>query len=327
MSVAPPNDPDAAAPDQPSAEAPEDASGRPVSPAARRGRWIVRVVGLGLAVVLLTYIALGAWAVLGLRRYPGWVSGTEAAAGAPMNILLIGTDAAGGQPGRADTLVIAHLPADRSAIYLVSVPRSTQAALRQGVVQLKTARLIGGVPLTVQAVEQVTGVTIDHVVETDFEGLAALADAVGGVTVTNPQASIADGELPMPAGTLDLRGPTALAFVRDHSVTDDVRNERQRAVLRAVLAKLPPALANPIALARLAAGFTPHIGTDDGLLAGGPDVIARALAGRDHLVAIEAPLLPRAHPWDRAQIDPARMAELVNAMRTGQLGSYRPDHP
>ena len=36
---------------------------------------------------------------------------------------------------------------------------------------------------------------------------------------------------------------------------------------------------------------------------------------------------PRAHPWDRAQIDPARMAELVNAMRTGQLGSYRPDHP
>ena len=165
------------------------------------------MVGLGLAVVLLTYIALGAWAVLGLRRYPGWVSGTEAAAGAPMNILLIGTDAAGGQPGRADTLVIAHLPADRSAIYLVSVPRSTQAALPQGVVQLKTARLIGGVPLTVQAVEQVTGVTIDHVVETDFEGLAALADAVGGVTVTNPQASIADGELPMPAGDPRSAGP------------------------------------------------------------------------------------------------------------------------
>ncbi len=325
-----PDSPDDPASDQPASEPTDDtpdepAATPPVAP-SRLGR-ITKLVAVTLAVVLLAYVALAAWAVLGLRRYPGWVSAGQSPSGAAMNILLIGTDAAPGQPGRADTLVVVHLPADRSAVYLVSLPRLAQASLRQGVVQLKTARLIGGVPLTVEAVQQVTGLVMDHVVETDFEGFAGLSNVVGGVTVNNRHASRADGGQAMPAGALTLQGSATLAFVRDHSVPDDVRNERQRAVLKAVLAKLPAALANPLGLARLSTDFMQHVSADDGILAAGSDVIARVVSGRDRIVTIEAPLLPRKNDWDRARLDPVKMAALATAMRDGRMASYRPDQP
>lgn len=289
-------------------------------------RRISRVLALSLAVVLMAYALLGAWAVLGLRRSPGWVSAT-ASSGAALNILLIGTDAAPGQPGRADTLMIVHLPADRSALYLISVPRVLQASLRQGIVQLKTARLVGGVPLTVEAVQQVTGLTMNHVVETDFDGFAGLSTVVGGVTVTNPQASVADGGLVLPAGEVTLAGQAALGFVRDHSVTDAVRNQRQRAMLTAVLAKLPGALANPVNLGRLSTDVLTHVSADDGIVADLPDLVSRVWSGRGRIVTIPAPVLPEKSSWDRPRVDPVGMAVLAAAIREDRLATYRPDHP
>ena len=162
-----------------------------------------------------------------------------------MNVLLVGTDTPpAGQVGRADTLVIVHLPADGSAIYLVSLPRVAQALLPQGVIQLRTSRVIGGVPLTVRGGGAGGRDPAGSRGGNGFlEGFAGLADVVGGVTVTNPHASTGDGGRGVPEGPLTLHGREALAFVRDHSVTDQVRTERQRSVLKAVLAKLPLAIA------------------------------------------------------------------------------------
>lgn len=313
-------------PAPPSAPAATDATAS-TRPHASRLSVIARLVALTVAIVLVTYVLLGAWAVLGLRRYPGWVSAPATPASGAMNVLLIGTDAAAGQPGRADTLVILHLPADRSALYLISVPRVLQASLRQGVVQLKTARLVGGVPLTVQAVEQVTGLTMNHVVETDFDGFAGLSDVVGGVTVNNPKASTADGGLVLPAGEITVEGQTALTFVRDHNVTDEVRNERQRAVLKAVVAKLPAALANPVNLGRLSTEFLSHVSADEGILGDLTNLLGGVVSGRTRVVSIATPVLPETHYWGRPRIDPNGMALLAAAMRDGKMATYRPDHP
>ena len=48
---------------------------------------------------------------------------------------------------------------------------------------------IGGVPLTVQTVENLLDTRIDHVAVLDFEGFAAITDVLGGVTVNNESES------------------------------------------------------------------------------------------------------------------------------------------
>lgn len=296
------------------------AGARPVTTTRHR---IVRWSIAALVAVLAVYPILGAWALLGVRTNRGWSAPSASGSAGAINLLLIGTDAAGSDPGRADTLVVVNLPADGSAIYLISVPRGLQVRVPQGDMELKRTREVGGVPLTVQAVRQATGLTIDHTVETDFAGFAGPADLVDGVTVDAPQQRGAGqreaGEVPV-----TMHGQAALAFVRDHSVPDAVRNQRQRSVLRQVLAKLPVALVNPANLVRLSTDFLSHVGTDDALPADLPTITARLVQGRDRVVEVAAPLLPQQYAWGLPQLDTVRMATLAAAMRDGTMAGYRP---
>ena len=290
----------------------------------RASRCIVRWSLVALVGVLAVYPVLAGWALLSVRSSPGWVSpGPDAGAGRAINLLLIGTDAAGADPGRADTLVVVNLPADGSAIYLISVPRGLQVRVPQGDMELKRTREVGGVPLTVQAVRQATGLGIDHTVETDFAGFAGLADLVDGVRVDAPQQPGAGQREPGEA-PVTMHGQAALAFVRDHSVPDAVRNQRQRAVLKQVLAKLPAALVNPVNLVRLSTDFLRHVGTDDALSADLPAIAARLISGRDRVVEVAAPLLPQEYSWQQPRLDAGRMATLAAAMRDGTMARYRP---
>jgi polyisoprenyl-teichoic acid--peptidoglycan teichoic acid transferase len=54
--------------------------------------------------------------------------------------------------------------------------------------KINAALAIGGVPLTVQTVENLLDTRIDHVAVLDFEGFAAITDVLGGVTVNNERA-------------------------------------------------------------------------------------------------------------------------------------------
>lgn len=300
------------------------AARRAVERPARR-RWLRWVAG-ATALILLGYVVLGSWSALALQRHTGWLS-NQPAGNRDRTVLLIGTDARPGQPGRADTLLLIHLPANEPTAYLISVPRELNATLPEGQVQLRTSRQFGGVPQTVRAVQQVTGLRLDHVVEANFEGFAALAGLVGGVRLPLDQPlRLDDGRLLGPGETV-LDGPAALAYVRDHTVPDDVRNLRQRAVLTVVLAKLPIALLNPVTLARLPNEVMAHFAADDAILAALPDLFGRLLASRDRVVPLQVPLLPRRNGWDPARLDPARMAVLTDAIRVGTLTSYRPDQP
>lgn len=104
-----------------------------------------------------------------------------------------------------------------------------------------------GVALMEQTFEHNFGLTVDAVATTNFQGLPAVVDALGGVHVENPY-DLRDADYPTedygtkeifyPAGDLELNGEQALEFARTrHQDGDDGRVMRQQLVLTGLLEK------------------------------------------------------------------------------------------
>lgn len=104
-----------------------------------------------------------------------------------------------------------------------------------------------GVALMVETFEHNFGLEIDAVATTNFQGLPAVVDALGGIRVENPY-DVYDAEYPTadygtkeifyPAGPLELNGEQALEFGRTrHQDGDDGRVMRQQLILTALLEK------------------------------------------------------------------------------------------
>ncbi|QHO92300.1 transcriptional regulator [Actinomyces sp. 432] len=186
--------------------------------------------------------------------------------GRSVNILILGTDSRAGANNvdgsegseevavaRSDTTMILHLPADRSRIEIVSIPRdllvdipacktadgdtteamtytSFNAAFANGAgASADDAAVAAGVACTVATVEDLTGLYIDEYLVVDFNGLTTTVDALGGVTLYVDE-DINDTEftgLVMKSGCQHLDGATALQYARvRHGVGDG--SDRQR---------------------------------------------------------------------------------------------------
>ena len=111
-------------------------------------------------------------------------------AGTPVTFLLIGSDsrevtAEGQAPGaRSDAIMIARISADREHAQVISIPRDSWVDIPgYGLNKINASYAFGGPTLLIQTVEQLTGVRIDHFAAIDFEGLAQVTDALGGVDV------------------------------------------------------------------------------------------------------------------------------------------------
>ncbi|OYN92279.1 LCP family protein [Parenemella sanctibonifatiensis] len=172
---------------------------------------------------------------------------------APVTFVLIGSDEGNispNDPGRSDSLMIAHLSGDRKSAQLISIPRDLAVDIPGHANQkINHAYAYGGAPLTVAAVEQLFGVRMDHVAVIDFEGFMELTTALGGVTVFNRTASSYAG-YDFPRGEITIEGKEALTYVRQrHGLAngDFDRQARQRAVVAAILEKLASGdtIANP----------------------------------------------------------------------------------
>jgi LCP family protein required for cell wall assembly len=292
---------------------------------ARSGRWSMslgKVVAavLAVTVVLITGIAWGTkkWTGEAFRQVaaldPQSQSIVDPAkqAGAE-NFLLVGSDirrgaeaadeadqsagdAEAGRGARSDTLMLLHLPADRSRMVVLSFPRDVQidrpacetwdaasgaySGSRdpgEAAVKINTAYQVGGPRCAVQVVQQLTGVAINHFLSIDFAGFTAMADAVGGVNVCVDK-PIKDGFLgdvvPRP-GPVELTGAGALDFVRARHVegdpTSDYGRVRRQQVFMAAMAREALSerlLADPTRLARLvdalaANTFADNVTVDD----------------------------------------------------------------
>uniref|UniRef100_UPI0004629D50 LCP family protein n=1 Tax=Arthrobacter sp. TB 26 TaxID=494420 RepID=UPI0004629D50 len=262
-----------------------------------------------------------------------------------LNILLIGSDsrvneravAASGATSdqRGDALVFIHLPADRQNIYGISIMRDLWVDIPgYGAAKVNAGLELGGVPLMTQTVESLLGQHIDHTVMLDFQGFAAMTDALGGVDVDIKQAfqGTIDDYVYFPAGVNRLNGLQALAYVRErHAFADGdyqpVRN--QQTFLKAVMAKMAAegGLSDRNTVKQLVATVLPHVTVDPGLTVETLERLAFSMRGTSpgNAAFFSLPTAGTGTSRDGQSIvlqNPAATAAVAAALASGTLPDY-----
>ncbi|WP_146364505.1 LCP family protein [Arthrobacter yangruifuii] len=215
----------------------------------------------------------------------------EKSAGAEdsLNILLLGSDTRdpSSDDARSDTMMLVHLPGDRSGVFVLSIMRDTWVEIPgYGESKINAAMALGGVSLTVDTVQTLFDAPIDHVAIIDFEGFKGLTDALGGVTLTNDvafQSEGAEGEF-FAAGPIIVEGESALKYVRErYAFTDGdyQRVKNQQAFLRGVISGVlnKGTLTNPVKVSNVVSGISPYLSVDEDLDAAAAGGLAASLLG------------------------------------------------
>ncbi|WAL69946.1 LCP family protein [Amycolatopsis cynarae] len=292
------------------------------------------LVGRIVAAVLATLVFLGIGALWGTKT---WFNSkfTEIAAldensadiqDAPAqlgdeNFLIAGSDTrVGASPdenvgnaqqvegARSDTVMLAHVPADRQRVVVISFPRDLEISRpscnrfdnvkneytddvvpAETKVKLNTAYAVGGPRCLTKWVQQLTGMRINHFIGVDFNGFKEMVDAVQGVTV-HLDAPIKDTVLGMvisQTGDVTISGDQALSFVRARHVVGDPtsdygRIKRQQQFIGALMKKAmshgvltSPSQLSAFVTAFAKATFGDNIGVDQML------TLAQSMKGLD----------------------------------------------
>ncbi|MGH4006933.1 MAG: LCP family protein, partial [Pseudonocardiaceae bacterium] len=177
---------------------------------------------------------------------------------------------------RSDTVMIAHLPADRSRVVIVSFPRDLQIQRPScdvwdpvsgsytgrtdpgaSIAKLNTAYQVGGPLCVTKVVQHLSGLAVTRFVGVDFNGFKSMVDAVGGVgiCVERPLKDSRLGTIIPQQGHTTISGATALNYVRARHIVGDPTSDygriaRQQRFLSALLRQVlsPAVLLNPAKL-------------------------------------------------------------------------------
>lgn len=240
-----------------------------------------------IAAVAAALVFLGTGTAWGIKAWVdgkfNWVSSLDEDSSSIMNaagqtgdenFLLVGSDTRAGAAAeegvgdassiagaRSDTVMIAHIPANRKRVVVVSFPRdleiqrpdcerwdsksgeyADERVPRTDGVKLNTAYQLGGPRCVTKLVQELSGLKINHFVGVDFHGFKNMVDAVGGVEVCSEEPvkdQVLGTILPRP-GKTRVSGDTALNFVRARHVVNDPtsdygRIKRQQRFLSALL--------------------------------------------------------------------------------------------
>jgi LCP family protein required for cell wall assembly len=256
-------------------------------------------------------------------------------------VLLLGSDSriSAGDPEqwqagaqRTDTIMLVHLPADRGAAYVMSVPRDSWVDIPgHGQGKINAAFSYGGPSLMIQTVEQLTDVRIDHFAVADFTSFTAITDALGGVRITLDR-DLEVGGTTVPAGKQQLlTGEQALRWVRERKSLvrgDFDRVQRQQAWVRAMVARMrnEGTLSNPVTAVPFLRAVGDAVATDEGL----DDAALADLRGRvqdlasTDLTFLTVPTDGTGRSPDGAQsivlLDRPALALLTAAVNAGTVG-------
>ncbi|WP_427017971.1 LCP family protein [Pseudarthrobacter sp. P1] len=213
--------------------------------------WL-KIVATATAVALLA--GAGVVAVLVLRLQGNVTvsdlnAGVGAAAAAskandstdPLQILILGTDTRDGANseygnandstgnGQSDVMLLMNISADNKRVTVTSFPRDLmmpipscrdpktgEATQAMSMGQLNGALSVAGPGCTVAAINEATGLNIDHFMLADFTAVKELSNALGGVEVCVDHAmdDFDGSHLVLPAGKSLVQGEQALAFLR-----------------------------------------------------------------------------------------------------------------
>ena len=196
---------------------------------------------------------------------------------AATNILVLGTDSrtSAGDPSqweagaqRTDAIMIMQISGDNKDVSVMSIPRDSWVSIPgHGEGKINAAYSYGGPSLTIQTVENLTGIRISHFVIADFESFQNLTNELGGVTINlkEPQ-TLAGTEFP--AGAQHLNGKQALAYTRERKSLpggDFDRVKRQQAWIRAIVRQVLTSgtLSNPTSLYSFLKTATQTVAVDE----------------------------------------------------------------
>ncbi len=167
----------------------------------------------------------------------------------PFNVYITGIDTYGSVAtrSRSDVNMIATVNPNTHQILLTSIPRDFYVPQTcQGGAQDKLTHTgIFGVECTVNTAEQFFGIEINYYARVNFTSLISIVDALGGITVDNPNYFTAQGYT-FDVGSIYLDGDQALAFSRERYSFADGDRERGRNQMRVITGMINKAISPAI---------------------------------------------------------------------------------
>ncbi|GMA46956.1 LCP family protein [Tetragenococcus muriaticus] len=168
----------------------------------------------------------------------------------PFSILLLGVDSGGlgreeddEDPARTDSMMVVTVNPKEEESTIVSLERDIMADMLddgQTFDKLSHAYAYGDKELSMDVVEQLLDIPIDHYATINLQGMTDLIDAVGGIEVNNEIEFTLEG-VHVPEGEVELDGEKGLAYARmrkDDPEGNIGRQRRQREVVTKIVDKL-----------------------------------------------------------------------------------------
>lgn len=160
------------------------------------------------------------------------------------NIALYGLDSRNHDyKGLSDVIMIASINSKTNNVKLISIARDTYVDVPgYGKTKITHAYSYGGAELAIQTLNENFGLNITDYVTANFDSLAEVIDAVGGVDIEVSEAErqqinayLLAGEPLRETGMVHLNGPQAVSYARIRKIdSDNMRTQRQRNVLEQV---------------------------------------------------------------------------------------------
>ncbi len=217
-------------------------------------------------------------------------------------VLALGSDERAGLGGaRADALHVIGLNPTLGQATILDIPRDTWVDVPgRGNHKINEAYSLGGPQLQAETITAFTGIPIDYVLTTTFDGLIAMVDAMGGLVIDVPQAmDDRNSGAAFEPGLQLLTGEQTLALSRNRNIGggDLTRTYNQGLVIVAALTQLR------------------SNGTDAFDVIGYLDVLLRNV--RTEVDVVDLYHLGRA----ALAVDPAQVRNLTMPATTGRVGS------
>jgi LCP family protein required for cell wall assembly len=160
----------------------------------------------------------------------------------PLNVLVLGVDTRPDDPemgSRTDTIMLVQVVPKTGDVKLLSVPRDLYVEVEPGEKdRINAAYNYGGIKQTVDALENYSGVAIDHYAIVDFDGFREIIETMDGVKVDVGH-DVFPEKWHMGEGVQRLGGRKALFYARYRGTPagDLDRMERQRQLVAALRSK------------------------------------------------------------------------------------------
>ena len=227
-------------------------------------RYHKRAAGKGIRKGVVTFIVIALLAALGGTAFAAvnWVKSLDerlhneevvddelravltepAAPSDPYYVLLLGTDGrAGEEDFRADTIILVRVDPPNKRLTMLSIPRDTHVYYKGSEMKINAAHFYDGPAGMITAVQDLTGVQIAHYAEVNFDGLADITDALGGVWVDVDEYMYDDENfhhiVSLDPGYQRLNGEAALFYCRCRKFYDGdyTRMRHQREFIKAII--------------------------------------------------------------------------------------------